>query len=47
MYHFNPSYQMIETRAIARRRFGLKVAKRKTFYFNRPNKSKIFTFHKF
>ena len=48
MYHFNPSCQMIETHAIVRGRFGLKVAKKKKLFISIvQTKSKIFTFRKF
>ncbi len=48
MYHFNPSCQMIETRAIVRGRFGLKATKKEKLLISIfQTKSKIFNFHKF
>ena len=40
MYHFNPSCQMIETRAIVCGRIGLKAAKKKNFSFQ-SSKQKV------
>ena len=47
MYHFNPSCQMIETRAIVRGRFGLKVAKKNFSFQSSKQKVKFLLFVNF